>query len=950
MNREYYHLVTQSSCHLVIPSPLYPRTMLYDLFIIFVSLGYVGLLFAIARFSDQRADKGQSIINNPYVYALSMAIYCTAWTFYGSVGWAATFGIGFAPIYLGPTLLAIVWYFVLRKIVRISKINRITSIADFIASRYGKSSLLGGLVTVIAVIGTVPYIALQLKAMSTSFTQIWNFPQLVSSAPIASIFTPGDTPFYFAILLAAFAILFGTRHLDVTEHHEGLVAAVAFESIIKLVSFLAVGIFVTFTLFHGFGDLFQQAYNNEALRPLLLISAGGETYGSWGGLILLSMFAILFLPRQFQMAVVENMDERHIRQASWLFPLYLFVINIFVLPIALGGLLHFPSGTINGDTFVLSLPISTGNVVLAMFVFLGGFSAAMSMVIIETVALSTMVSNNLILPLLLRLHIVRLEEKGDLSGLLLTIRRVTIVVLLLAGYLYFHATASTTSLVSIGLISFAAVAQFAPALLGGIYWERGTFAGALSGLIAGFLIWGYTLPMPTLVGIDWLPSDFLTHGIGRIAWLRPYHLFGLEGLDPVSHSLFWSLLFNAGLYAVVSLMSSQSALEHSQANHFVNVFDYLSHGNEALPVWRGKASVTTLHSLLERLLGQTRADNELMAFARRRGLDWQEMLVMETPADPALVQRAEMALAGVMGAASARVAIASVTQEERIDMSEVMRMIDETSQIVAYSRQLEQRSKQLEQKTLELEQASGELRAANERLTEFDRLKDDFISTVTHELRTPLTTIRALSELMYDHPNMDGDKRSHFLDIVLKECERLTRLINQVLDLAKLESGMADWHSAAIDMQELLQEAVESTQQLSATKAIVLECEISSDLPTIWVDRDRVTQVVVNLLSNAIKFCDDEQGKVRVHAFCQNGSIQVDVSDNGPGLTQEEQSVIFEKFRQVSNAHKKRALGTGLGLPISARIVSHFGGQLWVKSAPGRGSTFSFTLPVNKRD
>ena len=924
--------------------------MLYHLLIVLVSLGYVGLLFAIARFVDQRADAGKSMINNPYVYALSMAVYCTAWTYYGSVGWAANFGIGFAPIYLGPTLLAILWFFVLRRIVRISKTNRITSIADFIASRYGKSSLLGGLVTLIAVIGIVPYISLQLKAVSTSFTQIWNFPQIVTSAPIAPMFSLSDTAFYVAIVLAAFAILFGTRHLDVTEHHEGLVAAVAFESIVKLVAFLAVGIFVTFFLFDGFGDIFRQIYSNKELRSLLLISAGGDTYGSWGWLMLLSMFAILFLPRQFQMAVVENMDERHINQASWLFPLYLFVINLFVLPIAFAGLLHFPAGTINGDTFVLSLPISAGNGMLAVFVFLGGFSAAMSMVIIETVALSTMVSNDLILPLLLQLRIVRLREKGDLSGLLLTIRRVAIVLILLAGYSYFRATASATSLVSIGLISFAAVAQFAPAVLGGIYWERGSFAGALSGLLGGFIIWGYTLPLPTLNGANWISPTFVEQGLAGIGWLRPYALFGLEGMDPVSHSLFWSLLINCGLYCVVSLFSSQSALEHSQANQFVNIYDYSSGNSEAISVWRGKASVATIHALLQRLMGQTRADRELAGFARRRGLDWQEMLNVETPADPALVQRVEMVLAGVMGAASARVAVASVTQEERLDMSEVLRMLDETSQIVAYSRQLEQRSRQLEQKTLQLEQASGELRSANERLTELDKLKDDFISTVTHELRTPLTTIRALSELMHDHVEMDSAKRTYFLDIVLKECERLTRLINQVLDLAKLESGLADWHPAEVDMGALIHEAMESTKQLTGDKFVAMGSELIGELPIIWADRDRVMQVMVNLLANAIKFCDEHYGTVTVRAIRQNESIRVDVVDNGAGLTVEEQRVIFDKFRQVDNARKKRSAGTGLGLPICERIITHFGGKFWVESEPGMGATFSFTLPVGKGD
>ncbi|MCB0185381.1 MAG: histidine kinase, partial [Caldilineaceae bacterium] len=378
--------------------------------IILISLSYVGVLFALAYYGDKRADAGRSIIANPYVYALSMAVYCTAWTFYGSVGRAARTGLGFLPIYLGPTLMAALWWFLLRKIIRISKTNRITSIADFIASRYGKSGLLGGLVTVIAVVGVVPYIALQLKAVTVSFDLLWQHPNFDGVLPPNAIDTSANTAFYVAMVLAAFAILFGTRHLDVTEHHEGLVAAIAFESVVKLLAFLAVGLFVTYWVYDGFQDIIARAATHPALVDLFTMTSGDNGYANWASLTFLSMMAILFLPRQFQMAVVENTDERHLNKAIWLFPLYLLVINIFVLPIAFGGLLHFPNGHIDADTFVITVPMAEGQIGLALLVFLGGFSAAASMVIVETVALSTMVSNDLIMPLLLGLRVVRIRE------------------------------------------------------------------------------------------------------------------------------------------------------------------------------------------------------------------------------------------------------------------------------------------------------------------------------------------------------------------------------------------------------------------------------------------------------------------------------------------------------------------------------------------------------------
>src|SRR5580765_8315006 len=464
--------------------------MLQGHVIVLVAFAYLGLLFGIAYYADKRADEGRSIIANPTIYGLSLAVYATAWTFYGSVGRAASDGIGFLPIYLGPTLMIALWWLVMRKIIRISKASRITSLADFIASRYGKSALLGGLVTVIAVIGILPYISLQLKAISTSYAILLHYPEISMPAsagvgPLAS-----DTAFWVAMILAAFTILFGTRHLDAAEHHEGMVAAIAFESLVKLLAFLAVGVFVTYGMFNGLGDIFSRVRASPDLVPLLTPLEGvAGGYANWVWLTILSMLAILFLPRQFQVAVIENLDERHLKRAMWLFPLYMLAVNIFVLPIAFGGLLRFPSGTVDADTFVLTLPMAERHEWLALFVFIGGLSAATGMVIVETIALSTMVCNDVVMPVLLRLKALRLTERRDLSGLLLGIRRGAIVLILVMGYLYFYLAGEAYALVSIGLISFSAVAQFAPAIIGGIFWKGGTRAGAVCGLAAGFLVW-----------------------------------------------------------------------------------------------------------------------------------------------------------------------------------------------------------------------------------------------------------------------------------------------------------------------------------------------------------------------------------------------------------------------------------------------------------------------------
>jgi Na+/proline symporter/signal transduction histidine kinase len=904
--------------------------MLEGWVILLCSFTYLGILFAIAFYGDKRADAGRSIIANPYIYALSMAVYATSWTYYGSVGRAAASGVGFLPIYIGPTLMAALWWLVLRKMIRISKANRITSIADFIASRYGKSSLLGGIVTIIAVIGVIPYIALQLKAVSSSFTILLQYPDVVPKN-VPSVGVGRDTALYVALLLAAFTIVFGTRHLDATERHEGMVAAIAFESLVKLLAFLAIGVFVTFGMYNGFADIFERAASRPGLDRLLTLGDAAGSYGTWAALIVLSMFSIMFLPRQFQINVVENVNENHVIKAVWLFPLYLLAINIFVLPIAFGGLMQFSEGNVDADTFVLTLPMNAKQEALALFAFIGGLSAATGMVIVETIALSTMICNDLVMPVLLRWKTLALSTRGDVTGLLLAIRRGAIVLLMILGYAYYRVAGEAYALVAIGLVSFAAVAQFAPAMLGGMYWKGATRAGASAGLTLGFVIWGYTLLLPSFAKSGWLPLSFVEQGLFGVSMLKPQQLFGLVGLDPIAHSLFWSMLANVGGYIGFSLLGRQSAREHTQALLFVDAFKITGKMSD---LWRGSASIDDLRALVGRFFGPARADEAFAEYAKSRGLASDKALLP----DADTVHFAEVLLAGAIGAASARVMVETVVQEEPLGIEEVLNILDETSQIMAYSHKLEQKSR-------ELEAATAELRAANERLKELDRLKDDFISTVSHELRTPLTSIRALSEILFDDPELDRAQRTRFLGIIIKESERLTRLISQVLDLAKIESGSAEWHPAEIDLKELIEEAAAAVGPVMVEHRVALTLDLPDSVPPVTADRDRLMQVLLNLISNAVKFCNKHAGRITIALAEQSDTLRIDVTDNGPGIRHEDQEMIFEKFRQAGDTLTEKPRGTGLGLPISRQIVSHFGGRLWVQSEPGKGATFSFTVP-----
>jgi signal transduction histidine kinase len=543
-----------------------------------------------------------------------------------------------------------------------------------------------------------------------------------------------------------------------------------------------------------------------------------------------------------------------------------------------------------------------------------------------------MVCNDLVMPMLLRLGLLRSAGARDLSGTLLGIRRGAIVLVLLLGYLYFRLAGEAYALVSIGLISFAAVAQFAPVMLGGMYWRDGTRNGALAGLVAGFLVWTYTLLLPSFARSGWLPMEFLEQGLFGVSLSRPQALFGLTGLDQITHCLFWSLLANVGCYVGVSLFGRPGIGETAQGLRFVDAFS----GAANVPqFWRGSASLDELRELLRRFLGTARADEIFASYGRQIG--WHPHAPAQ--ADAALITFAERELAGAIGAASARAIVASVVQEEPLSIDDIMRILDETSEAIAHSRALEQKSR-------ELEAATAQLRAANERLKELDRLKDDFVSTVSHELRTPLTSIRAFSQILFNDPDTDLPRRKEFLGIIVNESERLTRLIDDVLDLAKLEAGRAKWHVTTLDLRDIVADAVAATGQLFRERAIALETRISVGAADVAADRDRIMQVLINLLANAAKFSRAGSGSVELALRQTDGFFQIDVTDNGPGVAAHEQEYIFEKFRQAGDTLTAKPQGTGLGLPISRQIVEHFGGRLWLRSTPGSGATFSFTLPA----
>lgn len=899
--------------------------MLSPFLIAVVAVGYLLTLFAIAYAVDRQPGHGAKAINSSLVYTLSLAIYCTSWTFYGSVGRAYKNGIEFMPIYLGPTLAFCLGWLLLRKILRVSKANRITSIASLISSRYGKSASLGGLIAATAVIGAVPYLALQLKAVSASFTTITGR----STLPIEPFSTPifGDAGLWAAVLLTIFAMLFGSRSIQPGEHHHGMVAAVAFESLIKLVSLIAVGLFVGMALFDGFDDLFRKAAAIPDLESLVHFG-GPSDHINWIALTFLSFAASICLPRQFQVMVVENVNERHLDRSLWLFPLYLFGINLFVLPIALAGRMLLPADA-DPDSIVLTLPLHASSPILAIVVFIGGLSASAGMIIVSTTALSTMVCNDLVMPILLQIRHRQLAARRDLIPLLLSIRRWSMAIIMGFGYVYMRYVGEDSPLVSIGLLSFVAVAQFFPSVLLGLFWRRATQVGASVGISLGILIWAYTLLVPSIANAGLLPDGFVVDGPFGIAVLKPYALFGMIGLSPVVHGLFWSMLANCGSLIGLSLLLRQTPIERAQAALFVDVF----RGADAAQLWRRTAALPDLRTLVGRFLGHRQAEAAFLARARRRGLDPEGI-----EADAEMVLYAERLLAGAIGSASARVLVGSVVKEEPLGIAEVMRILDETSRVIEANRQLEEKSRALEV-------AGEELRRANERLKELDRLKDDFVSTVNHELRTPLTSIRSFSEILLDNPDLDVARRNEFCKIIVREAERLTRLINQMLDLARIQSGEIVARIAPIDLATVVRDATAAAGSLMRDKGIDLDFPTILGRYIVHADRDLLMQVVLNLLSNAAKFCPTVDGRVAISIVSPTAEwVELTVADNGPGIPRELREVVFERFRQVDNAVTGKPEGTGLGLTICRMIVTRLGGKIWIGDREEGGAVFTVRL------
>ena len=992
--------------------------MLAEPAVLALSLAYLGLLFAVAYFGDRYARDWSKNSVAPVVYGLSLAIYCTSWTFYGAVGRAATSGIDFILIYTGPVLVVTLGYPVLRKMVRVAKQHNVTSIADFLASRYGKSRAVGVTATLFATVGVLPYIALQLQAVSSSFRTIAAPTPWVGGAPGV---VHADTSLIVAALMALFTILFGVRNVQASEQHRGMMLAIAFESVVKLLALLAVGPFVVWFLFDGPADMVGRLAEAPAVAERLTREASPLT---WVVMSLLSGMAFLCLPRQFHVAVVEHDHPASLRTARWLFPVYLVLINLFVIPIAAAGLLLL-GPNVSPDLYVLQLPLVGGESWLSAFVFIGGLSAATSMVIVACMALSGMIGNELLMPYLLRRQagVVR-----DMGPLVVLVRRAAVVLILMAGYAYERIISGYLPLASIGLISFCAVANFAPGLVLGLYWQRAHRYGVVAGLTGGFVVWLYALLLPTLrqgLGAG-------TEG-GTVVPFMPWWPEPLATLDPVLQGFLACLLVNTALLVGVSLLVRPVGRDREQADAFVL-------GAEPAPPSRrtpaDAARIEELRQLLARFVGVERAARTLSG-----------ELSLQTA-----LARTERMLSGTLGAASARVIVAASVRRGRLLTRSARAIIDEASEAIRYNYeilrntldhvgmgiaafdregrleifndrftallaldddavavgaaprefgatqdvidllrrpespqtheiatrdgrvielrldplpedgfvatcndvtarvrtaealrdsdgQLRRAAETLEQRvaerTAELEASRAEAEAAN-------LGKTRFIAAASHDLLQPLHAARLFTAAM-----IDRDPRNDLGGKIDASLGAVESLLDALLDISKLDAGAFKPEKRAFALQPLFESLATAFAPTAARHGVELVI-----VPThAFVDTDPafLRRILQNLLSNALRYGRSEGRPARVLLGCRRagGSLRIEVRDNGPGIAPDKQAVIFDEFvrLQPEDEAPREERGLGLGLAIVDRIARMLDLPVGLASAPGRGSTFSVTVP-----
>ncbi|WP_431355470.1 ATP-binding protein [Chryseobacterium gallinarum] len=879
----------------------------------FVVLFYLALLFLVAHLAEKKRSK--LWINNPYIYALSLAVYCTAWTYYGSIGVAATSGLNYLPIYIGPIMIIPAWIYINTRIIRISRVNKISSLADFIALRYGNSRSLSAIITIVCLLAIVPYIGLQIKAISETFHLV------TETAMSKDILTDNAT--FVVVLIALFSSYYGTRYVDASEKRLGIISAIALESFLKLFFIIILGLFVIYYVFDGFSDIYHQASQFKDFKEKNTFN-GIEGAMNWMVLCMISATAICILPRQFHTAIVENRQEKHIKTAIWFFPLYLLIFTIFIFPIAWGGRLIFDGQKVNPEFYSILIPQHFDNTLITVLVFLGGLSSCISMIIISAITLSIMLSNNLIIPYGL-LGKLKSENEEQNTRSITNIRKFSIFALIIMAFVFYKYFILKTSLDSVGLISFVVIAQLAPAFFGALFWRRGSYKGAVAGLAAGLAICYFGLIIPQYY--------FSYNQEFKGALREMYDAFGffsIPYLGRIPQIFFWSVLVNTGLFTIISVSTKGNYRERNFAELYVDIDKYIQNHENAF-IWRGTAYISDIRNILERFLGKNKTEQALRIFNLKYNIDSNT----ET-ADSRFIKFSENLLAGRIGTASAKILIEGVTKEDKISLKEVLNILEESKENISLNKKLTEQSE-------ELQKLSDDLRTANENLIIKDRQKDDFLDSVAHELRTPITAIRSAGEILADDDDIPSEIRQEFLNNIITESDRLSEIINDILYLDKLQHGEISLHIRENNIIETYKKALNPLLHLIQQKNIHLS-EVNLLNQIIFeYDEARMIQLFQNIWGNALKFTD-EQGTIQTKLFEKDHQLMISIFNTGKHIPEEDLEMIFDKFYQSRNQNILKPTGSGLGLAISKKIVQAHGGNIKAENS-GLGVTFTINIP-----
>ncbi|CAH0166688.1 ATP-binding protein [Chryseobacterium sp. Bi04] len=879
----------------------------------FVVLFYLALLFLVAYLAEKK--KSKIWINNPYIYALSLAVYCTAWTYYGSIGVAATSGLNYLPIYIGPIMIIPAWIYINTRIVRISRVNKISSLADFISLRYGNSRSFSAIITIVCLLGIVPYIGLQIKAISETF-------HLVTETPMSKdILTDNAT--FVVVLIALFASYYGTRYVDASEKRLGIISAIALESFLKLFFIIILGFFVIYYVFDGFSDIYQKASQFKDFKEKNTFN-GTEGAMNWMLLCMISATAICILPRQFHTAIVENRQEKHIKTAIWFFPLYLLIFTVFIFPIAWGGRLIFDGQKVNPEFYSILIPQHFDNTLITVLVFLGGLSSCISMIIISAITLSIMLSNNLIIPYGL-LGKFKSESEEQNTRNITNIRKFSIFALIIMAFAFYKYFILKTSLDSVGLISFVVIGQLAPSFFGALFWRRGSYKGAVIGLIAGLAICYFGLIIPQY----YFSYNQEFKGVLREMY-DAFGFFTIPYLGRIPQIFFWSILVNTGLFTIISVSTKGNYRERNFAELYVDIDKYIQNHENAF-IWRGTAYISDIQNILERFLGKSKTEQALRIFNLKYNIDSNT----ET-ADSRFIKFSENLLAGRIGTASAKILIEGVTKEDKISLKEVLNILEESQENISLNKKLTEQSE-------ELQKLSDDLRTANESLIVKDRQKDDFLDSVAHELRTPITAIRSAGEILADDDDIPFDIKQEFLNNIITESDRLSEIINDILYLDKLQHGEILLSIQENNIIETYKRALNPLLHLIQQKNIHLS-EVNLLNQFIFeYDEARMIQLFQNIWGNALKFTD-EQGTIQTKLFEKENQLIISIFNTGKHIPEEDLEMIFDKFYQSKNQNILKPTGSGLGLAISKKIVQAHGGSIKAENS-GLGVTFTISIP-----